>query len=57
MNEFILNGKKNNSKENMNENGIFRITNCLKLKSIEFGRESFGDYSGGFELKSINGLI
>ena len=35
-----------------NENGIFRITNCLKLKKILFENKSFGDYCGGFELKS-----
>ena len=35
-----------------NENGIFRITNCLKLKKIVFENKSFGDYCGGFELKS-----
>ena len=35
-----------------NENGIFRITDCLKLKKIVFENKSFGDYCGGFELKS-----
>ena len=45
------------SKENKNENSIFRITDCLKLKKIVFELESFGDYCGGFELKSNNGLI
>ena len=44
------------SKENKNENSIFRITDCLKLKKIVFELESFGDYCG-FELKSNNGLI
>ena len=45
------------SKENKNENGIFRITDCLKLKKIVFELESFGDYCGGFELKSNIELI
>ena len=35
-----------------NDNGIFRITDCLKLKKIVFESKSFGDYCGGFELKS-----
>ena len=35
-----------------NENGIFRITDCLKLKKIVFENKSFGDYCGCFELKS-----
>ena len=39
-----------------NENSIFRITDCLKLKKIVFELESFGDYCG-FELKSNYGLI
>ena len=50
--ESSFNGNNNNSKENMNENGIFRITDCLKLKKIVFENKSFGDYCGGFELKS-----
>ena len=45
------------SKENKNENSIFRITDCLKLKKISVGNKSFGDYCGGFEWKSNNGLI
>ena len=45
------------SKENKNENSIFRITDCLKLKKIVFELESFGDYCGGFELKSNIELI
>ena len=45
------------SKENKNENSIFRITDCLKLKKIVFELESFGDYCGSLELKSNNGLI
>ena len=40
-----------------NDNGIFRITDCLKLKKIVFELESFGDYCGGFELKSNIELI
>ena len=40
-----------------NDNGIFRITDCLKLKKIVFDNKSFGDYCGSFELKSNNGLI
>ena len=35
-----------------NDNGIFRITDCLKLKKIVFENKSFGDYCGSFELKS-----
>ena len=40
-----------------NENSIFRITDCLKLKKIVFESKSFGDYCGGFELKSNIELI
>ena len=40
-----------------NENGIFRITDCLKLKKILFENKSFGDYCGSFELKSNIELI
>ena len=31
----------------------FSILNCDKLESIEIGRYSFSDYSGGFELKNL----
>ena len=52
-----FNGINKDSKENKNENSIFRITDCLKLKKIVFELESFGDYCGSLELKSNNGLI
>ena len=31
----------------------FSILNCDELESIEIGRYSFSDYSGGFELKNL----
>ena len=55
--ECSFNRINKDSKENKNENSIFRITDCLKLKKIVFELESFGDYCGSLELKSNNGLI
>ena len=54
---FRTHRKKTKQEKWTNENGIFRITNCLKLKKIVFGSKSFGDYCGGFELKSNIELI
>ena len=31
----------------------FSILNCVELESIEIGRDSFGDYGGGFELLNL----
>ena len=50
--ECSFNGINKDSKENKNENGIFRITDCLKLKKISVGVKSFENYYGSLEMKS-----
>ena len=49
MNSFT---KKKNSYGN-DESRSFHLLNCDKLGSIEVGKYSFSDYSGGFELNNL----
>ena len=44
---FRKNGNTND------ESRSFHVLNCVELKSIEIGRDSFSDYGGGFELKNL----
>ena len=44
--------KKKNSWNN-DSSRSFHILNCDKLESIEVGKYSFSDYSGGFELNNL----
>ena len=39
-----------------NQSRSFHLLNCAKLKSIDIGRYSFSDYSGGFELINLPSL-
>ena len=49
MNSFTT--AKNSFGNNLSRS--FHILNCTELESIEIGRYSFSDYSGGFELKDL----
>ena len=39
-----------------NTNRSFHVLNCIELESIEIGKYSFSDYSGGFELINLPDL-
>ena len=52
-NSFTMNKNSYGS----NSSRSFHLLNCDKLESIEIGRYSFSDYSGGFELKNLPKLF